>query len=98
MKLLNVAWRNIGRNRRRSVLSLSAIAVAAMAITLLFALLAGMEADLSSNLINHYNGEVRVRHESYGEYERFNPLHLRVEDADRAVEALQTVTEVEAIS
>lgn len=98
MKLLNVAWRNIGRNRRRSVLSLSAIAVAAMAITLLFALLAGMEADLSANLVNYYNGEVRVRHESYGAYERFNPLHLRVEDADRAVEALRDVTEVKSIS
>ena len=98
MRLLTIAWRNIGRNRRRSLLSLSAIAVAALTITLLFALLGGMEEDLRSNLVNHYNGEVRIRHREYGEYERFNPLHLRVEDATGVIGALEDRPEVSALS
>lgn len=98
MNLFTVAWRNLGRNRKRTLLSLSAIAVAAMTITFLFSLLGGMDADLASNLINHFNGEVRVRHESYGEYERFNPLHLRVTDAEEVVEALRGTGGVKAVS
>lgn len=98
MNLFIVAWRNLGRNRRRTLLSLSAIAVAAMTITFLFSLLGGMEADLASNLINLFNGEVRVRHESYGKYERFNPLHLRVTDAEAVVDALKSSEGVDAVS
>ncbi len=98
MKLFTVAWRNLGRNRKRTLLSLSAIAVAAMTITFLFSLLGGMDADLASNLINHFNGEVRVRHESYGEYERFNPLHLRVTDSEEVVAALRGTEGVKAVS
>lgn len=98
MNLFVVAWRNVGRNRKRSVLSLSAIAVAAMAITFLFSLLGGMEADLASNLTNHFTGEVRLRHESYGDYERFSPLHLRVQNVSEMVAALQAIEEVGAVS
>lgn len=98
MKLFVLAWRNIGRNRKRSTLSLSAIAVAAMTITFLFSLLAGMDADLASNLINHFNGEVRIRHEEFGEYERFNPLHLRVRNASEVVAAVMGTEGVAAVS
>ena len=98
MKLFVLAWRNIGRNRKRSTLSLSAIAVAAMTITFLFSLLAGMDADLASNLINHFNGEVRIRHEEFGEYERFNPLHLRVRNASEVATAVIGTEGVAAVS
>jgi len=98
MKLFVVAWRNIGRNRKRSTLSLSAIAIAAMTITFLFSLLAGMDADLASNLINHFNGEVRIRNQEYGEYERFNPLHLRVRNASEVVAAVKGTDGVAAVS
>jgi putative ABC transport system permease protein len=98
MNLLVIAWRNIGRNRRRSLLSLSAVALAVLAITFLFAYLEGMKADIASNLINHYTGEVRIRHEKYEDFERFNPLHLRVQDADKVIEILGSVEEVSAVS
>ncbi|MFP4330226.1 MAG: ABC transporter permease [Spirochaetaceae bacterium] len=98
MKLVTIAWRNLGRNRKRSLLSLSAIAVAALSITLLFALLTGMAEELADNLINHYNGEVRIRHAEYGEYERFNPLHLRIRDAETLVSRLAGTAGVAAVS
>ena len=61
MKLSQVALRNIGRNKRRSILSGIAIGVAAMAIVILFALIDGMQEDLSSNLHDFYSGMVRIR-------------------------------------
>ena len=61
MQLRQIALRNVFRNARRSLLSLAAIAVAAMAISILFGFLAGMKHDLQHNLSTYYTGEVRIR-------------------------------------
>lgn len=79
MKLIHVAFRNITRNKRRSILSGIAIAVASMSIVFLFALVQGMRDDMSQNLATYYTGEVRVRNAQYEEYERYNPIHLSVD-------------------
>lgn len=76
IKLPAVAFRNVFRNLRRSILSAVAIAVSAMAIMALLALLETMETDMATNLTSYYTGEVRIRHADYEKYERYNPLHL----------------------
>jgi putative ABC transport system permease protein len=98
MKLSQVALRNIGRNKRRSILSGIAIGVAAMAIVILFALIDGMQEDLSSNLHDFYSGMVRIRHTDYDANELLSPLHLRVQDADAKVAELAAMDEVESVS
>lgn len=79
MKLIHVAFRNISRNKRRSILSGIAIAVASMSILFLFSLVHGMRDDMAQNLATYYTGEVRVRNQDYEEYERYNPIHLTVD-------------------
>jgi putative ABC transport system permease protein len=86
MKLTKIAFRNISRNIRRSILSGSAIAVSAMSIVLLFALVGGMQVDMANNLKTYYTGEIRIRNAEFEKYERYNPLHLSV--------ALQSVSPV----
>jgi putative ABC transport system permease protein len=78
MKLAVLAFRNIRRNRRRSILSGSAIAVATLAITLMFAWIAGIVGDLHQNLVHYVTGDVRLRNTQYDANERLNPLHLSV--------------------
>ncbi|MFP4373324.1 MAG: ABC transporter permease [Spirochaetaceae bacterium] len=95
MKLCTVAARNILRNMRRSVLSGLAIAVAAMAITLLFSLLAGMKADLAYNLQTYVSGEIRVRNPRFTEHETVHPLHFSL-DAPR--ELVDTAASAEGVS
>ena len=94
-KLPALAFRNIFRNLRRSSLSAIAIAVSAMAIMALLALLECMEADMQTNLTSYYTGEVRIRHESFEKYERYNPLHLSLE-ADAVLPLASSVEGVEA--
>ncbi|AEV29991.1 ABC-type transport system, involved in lipoprotein release, permease component [Sphaerochaeta pleomorpha str. Grapes] len=79
MKLTRIAYRNIARNIRRSILSGSAIAVSAMSIVLLFALIGGMEKDMANNLKTYYTGEIRIRNADFEKFERYNPLHLSVD-------------------
>ena len=79
MKLRTIAFRNISRNRRRSLLCIVAVAIAAMSMVLLFNLLTGMKADMRSNIESYFTGQVRVRHREFDDRELLNPLHLRVQ-------------------
>ncbi len=81
IKLPAVAFRNIFRNLRRSILSAVAIAVSAMSIMALLALLECMETDMAKNLTSFYTGQIRIRNVDYEKYERYNPLHLSVDIA-----------------
>ncbi len=79
INLAKTALRNMARNKRRSILSGIAIGVASMAIVFLFSLIGGMSEDMASNLKTYYTGEVRIRHENYDKFERYNPMHLTVD-------------------
>ncbi len=91
MKLRHIALRNLRRNTRRSILSMSAIAIAAMAFVFLFGMIEGMKADMAGNLHSFVTGEVRVRHSKYNTYERLNPLHLGVENASKTAADIETM-------
>ena len=95
MKLIHIAFRNIRRNLRRSILSGTAIAVAAMSIVFLFALVQGMRDDMAGNLATYYTGEVRIRNQSYEEYERYNPVHLTVNwpQIDKTLSSMEGITD-----
>ena len=97
MKITTIAWRNVGRNLRRSVLSAAAIAVATTAIVMLFSLLEGMKSDLEYNLTTFYTGEVQLRDAEYGRYEHLNPLHLAVEDAEAIVDRVAAIEGVSSV-
>jgi len=97
MKLARIAFRNIRRNRRRSLLSGTAIAVAAMAITFLFSYMAGFLGDYESNVVRYIAGHVRIRHAEYDEYEQLNPIHLSVADYEEVVRELEAQEGVAAV-
>jgi len=81
MKLSSLAFRNIRRNRRRSLLSGAAIALVGMAMVFMFSFIAGMKADMSGNIFKYVTGHLRIRHAEYDANEDLNPLHLGVENA-----------------
>ncbi len=97
IKLPALAFRNIFRNLRRSILSAVAIAVASMSIVILFALVEGMQADMAKNLTSYYTGQVRVRNASFAKYERYNPLHLSI-DAEAISAVAKDIPGVKAMT
>jgi putative ABC transport system permease protein len=98
MKLYKIALRNIVRNKRRSLLSASAIAVAGFTIVFLFGLLAGMVDDMEDNLFTYLTGAVRVRNAGYDKYERLNPLHLSLPDYESLLDEIRSDPAVSAVS
>lgn len=89
MKIYKIALRNIARNKRRSLLSGTAIAIAGFAIVFLFGFLAGMTKDMEQNLWTYMTGAVRVRHSDFDKYERLNPMHLAIPDYESLLETIE---------
>lgn len=98
MKLSGIALRNIFRNKRRSLLSIIALAVAAVAITIFFSLYEGIKTNIRSNSWNWDAGEVRLRHAEFDRYEYLNPVQYVVSDYRELVELLESHPEVETVS
>ena len=63
--LLQLAWRNIGRHRRRNAMLLTAIAVAVAGVVLLNAILRGMEGELRAAVLDNLTGHMKVLKPGY---------------------------------
>lgn len=96
MKLARIAIRNIGRNRRRSILSATATAIATMSMVALASYINGMRLDMQANVSNLVTGHVQIQHKDRARYEQLNPLHLRIERPRELLERLDADPEVAA--
>lgn len=94
MKLLTMAFRNIFRNKRRSVLSGVAILVATASIILLFGFIDGIKDDMKRNIVNFYLGQIRIRNAKYSEFEHLNPLLLGLQ-LEETLARLDSVSGIE---
>lgn len=97
MRLWVIALRNVARNKRRSLLSGSAITVATLSVVLGFSLLGGMLGDLVTTALTYDSGHARVRHAEYGRYEAMSPVHLAVTGAGALAARLQELPEVTGV-
>ncbi|MDE0447631.1 MAG: FtsX-like permease family protein [Spirochaetaceae bacterium] len=97
MNLWRIALRNVARNKRRSLLSGTAIAVATLAVVLLFSMIAGMLGDTVSIALTYDTGHVQVRHPEFGRYEHLSPVHLAVANAAEVQARLEQLPAVAAV-
>lgn len=65
--LIILAWRNVWRNRRRSLLTISAIVFSTIIITLASSFQAGTYEAAESNAIGFMTGEIQVRYQGYND-------------------------------
>jgi putative ABC transport system permease protein len=98
MKLPVIAFRNLSRNRRRSILSLSAIAVTSIVMVFMLGLIAWMKDDIRSNITTYIAGDIRIRNELFVDEEEGNPLEFLVEDLDQIRNIVEARPEVIAVS
>lgn len=65
MRLLDQAWRNVWRNRRRAGATLAAIGLGVAALTLAWAAFDGSNAQMVDNMTGHYTGHVQIHQAGY---------------------------------
>ncbi len=75
---------------------MTAIAVAAMSMMVMFAFMTGFKSNLLDNLQTYMTGEIRVRHEDFDKFEHLHPIHLRIPSYQTAVDRIKEVEGVTA--
>ena len=80
MKLSTIAFRNLGRHKIRSFLSIFSIVIACIMGLFMLSLITGMKADMKKNILSYFTGSVQIRHGEYNKYDYLNPIHLYVEN------------------
>jgi putative ABC transport system permease protein len=98
MKTYQIAFRNISRNRRRSIFSGLTIGLVSMCIVFMFGYVEGLTGDMADNIHNFVTGHIRLRHDQYDIYEKQQPLHLRIENYKKTLLFLDQNQDVESYS
>ena len=88
-----LAWRNVRRNLRRSIITVLSIAVGLAALTFLWAFLDGMNSEMVENTTRYFAGDAQVH---LGGYHADPKLDLTIPEAGPVVQAIRHDPDVAA--
>lgn len=74
MKFLNLAWRNVRRHRRRTIITIAAISVGLAALTFLWAFIDGANHQMIDNTTRYFAGDLQVHSRGYHDDPSFDRL------------------------
>ena len=86
---VRLAWRNIRRHKRRTILTVAAVAIAVATYTYGLAHITGILGNLLDSFSRLESGHVRIRKDGYRERERFLPVHLNVGNLQEVLATLR---------
>lgn len=93
--LIALAWRNVLRNRRRSAITASSIAIGLAAMTFLWGMIDGMNGQMVQNTTRYFAGDAQIHLRGYHD----DPtLDLALQDAARVARAVREHPQVAAAS
>jgi ABC-type lipoprotein release transport system permease subunit len=96
-KLVSMAWRNVWRNKRRTLIAVVAIALGLVFLAFMDGAIAGFQQAIFGNAVRLQGGNVQVHVPGYREKSKRLPLSP-LADAEYVVRAAQTQSEVIAAS
>ena len=91
---LRIAWRNLGRNKRRTMLAVGAIALGQLTLVFVNGLMAGSFNDMLETVTGPLVGHVQIHHEEWRE-ER--AIDLYVDDLSKAKAEMEALPFVESV-
>jgi ABC-type lipoprotein release transport system permease subunit len=92
---LKIAWRNLGRNRKRTALAVAAIALGQFTLVFVNCMMAGMYADMLEALTGPLVGHAQVHHPEWREEQA---LDLTIDDLSVAREEIGSLPGVSRVS
>jgi putative ABC transport system permease protein len=94
--ILTLAWRNIGRNRRRTILTTVAIAFAVMFVLFVQGYMKGILDNFVQNLIQNDTGHVKVAAKEFLRLERILPKEHLIFDSASIEEKIAQMPEIQS--
>ena len=98
VRFITLAWRNIQRNRRRTIITTSAIVVGVMMMVIVNGILTGMLERTIQNSVELETGHITIYAEGYHEKSDLMPLQPYIESYLQIVEIVNTVEGVAYVS
>jgi putative ABC transport system permease protein len=99
--ILLTASRNISRNRKRSILSISAIALAVALICFMKSYVDGLMGDVARNVFIYETGHIKIIHKDYEREKKLMPLDLAIGNETsgygEVTEQVRQIPDVEAV-
>lgn len=89
MRLLSMALRNLGRNRRRTILAASSVAIAILLVVFMQGMVGGFLGSIVKNYTKNEVGHVNIVTDEYRERERFSPVDAAIPDSGAVIRALE---------
>lgn len=89
MYTLNMAFRNIGRNKRRSLLAAFSVFIAILSVVFADGFISGILDSVARNITRTQTGHVSIETEEYRSRERFMPAQAALRDADTIVKSIE---------
>ncbi len=72
MKLIVIAWRNLWRNKRRTIITVSSIFFGVILCSLMGSMQEGSYNNMIENVVNFYSGYIQIHQEDYWEDKNIN--------------------------
>jgi putative ABC transport system permease protein len=88
MVMLSLAWRNLLRNRRRSLMTLLAMVLGMMAVLLFGGYVRDLVLGMQTDFVKR-TGHLQIQHRDYFHYGTGNPAAYGIKDYEQVVQALQ---------
>lgn len=98
--LLKLAWRNLWRNKRRSLITMGSIVFAVMLSTLMDSVKKGLLDKMKDNLVGFYTGYVQVHGQGYWEDKTldnsFEPISMVMDQVSHNSQVISSVPRLES--
>ncbi len=87
--IIKLAFKNLSRYKKRTILTATAIGVALLTFILIDSLLLGAEVESVRNLREYETSDIRITTPSYYQDRLFKPLQYAIEDVDLTLNSLK---------
>jgi ABC-type lipoprotein release transport system permease subunit len=91
---LRIAWRNLGRNRKRTIFAVAAIALGQLTLVAVNGLMAGMYEEMLQTITGPLIGHVQIYHKDWREEQAIDLYIDHVAETLRRIEAIPAVKSV----
>jgi putative ABC transport system permease protein len=97
MKILNLAWRNVFRHTRRTIITAVAISIGLGAMIFMDTMMNGVDKMAQKNIVEYETSDLEIFAKGYYREEGFFPIDTIIENPQRLINELKTVNGIKEI-
>jgi ABC-type lipoprotein release transport system permease subunit len=94
MKNLRLAWKNIWRNKARTLITVAAVFIAVLLSALMSSMQEGQYISMIDNTVKFYSGYLQIHHPDYWEDKSINHTYVPDEDLYSKIQSIEEITAV----